>query len=70
MKKKGNPNLYTNKWNEDFVWYPYLFLQKSKPETHIAALARLNKTELADGAPEELDALLSFVEESLSNDTA
>jgi putative ATP-dependent endonuclease of the OLD family len=66
----GSPDLYTGKWNEDFAWYPYLVLQKSKPETHIAALARLGTTELANGAPEELDELLVFIEKSLGNDAA
>ncbi|KXV73794.1 hypothetical protein AD951_00800 [Acetobacter malorum] len=41
--------------------YPYLFLSRSKPETHLAALSRITRKDLARGAPPELRALIDYV---------
>lgn len=42
-----------------------VFLSRRKPETHIAALARIEPDELAKDAPAELKALIEHVKEAL-----
>lgn len=62
LKKGGNAHLYENDYDNNFIWYPYLFLNnKSKPETHIKALSKLSKDKLASDSPRELRALVSRV---------
>ena len=61
----GNTDLYPAKYDNDFAWYPYLFLQRSKPDTHLAALARLDEKTLRDDSPEVLDALISHIKAKL-----
>lgn len=65
LKTGGDPDLYDENYNDAFKWYPYLFLNRSKPETHIAALARIEPNELAEDAPAELKALIEHVKEAL-----
>lgn len=65
LKSGGDPNLYHGNYDDEFKWYPYLFLSRSKPETHIAALARIDPDELAKEAPTELKALIQHVKEAL-----
>ncbi len=72
LKTGGNPDLYDETYDDRFKWYPYLFLSRSKPETHIAALARIEPDELSKDAPAELKALIEHVKERLGlegNDT-
>ena len=68
LKKGGNADLYDPDWDECFVWYPYLFLNRSKPETHLAALNRIPATDLAANAPAELRALIAHVKTKLGLD--
>jgi hypothetical protein len=63
LKTGGNPELYDHSYNANFKWYPYLFLNRSKPETHIAALARIEDDDLAENAPSELTALIEHLKE-------
>jgi len=65
LKKGGNADLYEDDWNECFVWYPYLFLSRGKPETHLAALTRILPVDLAANAPAELRALIEKVKSKL-----
>lgn len=68
LKKGGNPALYPADYDNDFCWYPYLFLQKSKPETHLVALARIDDggaETLRTDAPPELDCLVSYISDRL-----
>jgi len=65
LKTGGIPELYDESYDDEFMWYPYLFLNRSKPETHIAALARIDIGELATNAPTELDALIRLAKETL-----
>ena len=66
LKTGGDPELYDDAYDEQFKWYPYLFLSRSKPETHIAALARIeDKDFIAENAPPELKALIEQLKESL-----
>jgi predicted ATPase len=65
LKTGGNPDLYDDTFDEEFIWYPYLFLNRSKPETHLAALSEIDDEELAANAPPELKALIEQVKEAL-----
>jgi putative ATP-dependent endonuclease of the OLD family len=68
LKSEGNPSLYDDSYDEHFKWYPYLFLSRSKPETHFAALNRIAKKDLIKNAPPELKALIEHVKTFLSRD--
>lgn len=46
-------------------WYRYLFLSRSKPSTHLRALARIADAELAANAPEVLTALVEHVRDGV-----
>ena len=65
LKTGGDPDVYDDDYDDVFKWYPYLFLSRSKPETHIAALARIDEDELAEDAPTELKALVEHVKQAL-----
>jgi predicted ATPase len=65
LKTGGNPDLYDDDYDEEFVWYPYLFLSRSKPETHLTALSEIDDEELANDAPPELKALIERVKDAL-----
>ena len=49
---------------ERLRWYRYLFLGRSKPSTHLRALARLSPAELKDG-PEPVRALTDYIKTKL-----
>lgn len=66
LKTEGKPKLYGNNYDDEFMWYPYLFLNRSKPETHIAALARIKDVDLVKNAPHELKSLIKYVEKRLA----
>ncbi|MBA2882074.1 putative ATPase [Desulfosalsimonas propionicica] len=65
LKTNGDPELYDEDYKEEFKWYPYLFLNRSKPDMHIAALARVEDDDLAKNAPPELVALIEHLKKKL-----
>lgn len=65
LKTNGTPGLYSSDWDACFQWYPYLFLSRSKPEAHISALNRIEDESVAENAPEEIRALLKYVQNTL-----
>jgi hypothetical protein len=66
LKTGGNPELYEGSYDEEFKWYPYLFLSRSKPETHVAALARIGDDRLmVENAPQGLKDLINHLKEVL-----
>ena len=65
LKTGGDGALYIADYDTAFVWYPYLFLSRSKPETHISALSRIAKADLAASAPPEIRALIELVKDVL-----
>lgn len=65
LKTDGNLDLYDAGYDDHFVWYPYLFLERSKPEAHIAALARIDSADLRDNAPTSLRALIARVQSAI-----
>ena len=65
LKTGGNPALYSTDYDNAFIWYPYLFLSRSKPETHLAAFSRIGCDVIAS-APRELIELIEYVKEKLN----
>ena len=66
LKTGGHPELYGALYDEEFKWYPYLFLRRSKPETHVAALARIKDVRLmVENAPQELKELINHLKDVL-----
>lgn len=66
LKTNGKPGMYFNKvWDDVFAWYPYLFLSRSKPETHLAALSRITDENLDCHSPQELRDLIDHVRKFL-----
>ena len=70
LKTKGNPSLYDDSYDEEFCWYPYLFLNRSKPETHLVALSLIDPIDLVASAPSELRALIEHIGQKLGLTTA
>jgi len=66
LKTGGNLELYDDDYDDEFEWYPYLFLNRSKPETHLSALARIeDNVDLANNAPSELQALINHLKKTI-----
>ena len=65
LKTGGNPDLYDEDYDDQFIWYPYLFLNRSKPETHLLALSEIDDESLRDDAPPELKALINHIKKAL-----
>ena len=66
LKEDGDPSLYNDSYDDVFKWYPYLFLNRGKPGTHIAALARISDNgNPKEKAPPELKALINHVKKSI-----
>ena len=65
LKRGGNDALYSDCFNNCFAWYPYLFLNKSKPGTHIAALSRIDNGSLAENSPSGIKNLVYRVKREL-----
>ncbi|HCG54895.1 MAG TPA: ATP-dependent endonuclease [Brevibacterium sp.] len=47
-------------------WYRYLFTNRSKPATHLAALTRMTDEEIKECIPEVLNALIEFVRSEIT----
>ena len=60
-----NSSTYSGELQQLFPWYRYLFLQKSKPSTHLQALSQLDNSELASDSPPVLIRLLKSVNQRL-----
>ena len=65
LKTGGEPSLYPHHYDDAFKWYPYLFLSRSKPETHLVAFSRIPDGDLSTSAPAELRALIECVRNKL-----
>ena len=66
LKTGGTPALYTELYDDAFKWYPYLFLSRSKPETHLAAFSRIPDGDVSASVPAELRALIEYVMHKLN----
>ena len=65
LKARGDPTLYRDEYDDSFRWYPYLFLQRSKPETHVASLSRIGVEDLVNDAPPAVKSLIYLVGDTL-----
>ncbi|MFC1867665.1 ATP-dependent endonuclease [Thermodesulfobacteriota bacterium] len=65
LKTDGDATLYEKNYDEAFRWYPYLFLHRSKPDTHLAALTRITDEQLSKDAPPSLKSLIKHVKDAL-----
>lgn len=65
LKTGGNPDIYGSKYDDTFNWYPYLFQNRSKPETHLAALSRIQDEDFCQRIPAELKDLINFIKREL-----
>lgn len=66
LKDGGDPTLYGVEFEDHFRWYRYLFLGGSKPDAHVAALARLEPEVLAAASPRSLRTLILRVQRELN----
>jgi putative ATP-dependent endonuclease of OLD family len=69
----GDINAYDSNSDDMFRWYRYLFLGRSKPNTHLRILGNLEDDAVAAATPEELAALLAYVNKNIfpeSEDTS
>lgn len=65
LKTGGDATLYADNYDDEFRWYPYLFLRRSKPETHLIALTRITDEQLSTNAPAPLKSLIEHVKDAL-----
>lgn len=56
----GDPEVYED-WDDEMRWYRYLFLNRSKPSTHLRVLSNIELETLAHNTPEPLDALIARI---------
>jgi putative ATP-dependent endonuclease of the OLD family len=61
----GDGSTYSDDEKQAFVWYSYLFLGKGKPTTHLLALNRIKRAELAKGMPPVLSRLNKAIQSHL-----
>ena len=61
------PALYSEATRALFPWYRYLFLGRSKPDTHLRVLSEIPGPSLREGAPEVMVSLLGAVRVALES---
>lgn len=66
LGEEGRHDLYGAELEQVLRWYRYLFLGRGKPSTHVRVLSEQSMRTLADGAPEELRALLMSIARRLN----
>lgn len=66
LKEGGDLSLYDPSYDMVFQWYPYLFLNRSKPETHMSAFSQIEDTTIVDNMPGELKELIIYVARKLN----
>lgn len=67
-KKGGDAETYSEEEQKAFFWYRYLFLNRSKPATHILALSNISDQDLVKEAPPVLSRLLNRLKKALADD--
>lgn len=65
LHKNGQATNYDGSDKQLMVWYAYLFLNRGKPISHIAALSRLSDKELQNNLPDEYKRMIQKVENKL-----
>ena len=65
LKKGGDATLYGTDYDASFRWYSYLFLQRSKPDSHLAALSKIKDEDLVANCPDALRSLIETVRDAI-----
>lgn len=65
LGQSGDSVLYGDEDVNHFPWYRYLFLGRSKPETHLQVLGEVDDAVLAERAPDAILSLLQIVRSAL-----
>ena len=68
LGSQGEPARWSGSAKELFPWYRYLFLGRSKPDSHLRVLSQISDTTLRDGAPPVLVSLLASVGKALASE--
>ena len=66
LGSNGDPELCSDLQDDDYFWYRYLFMTKSKPATHLYALSLIEDVDLLLGAPDAISELLKHVNQSIT----
>lgn len=61
LKRGGDYSLYDSTHDTNIIWYPYLFLRRSKLETHILALSDISDNYLKKNMPKEIKYLIEEI---------
>lgn len=64
----GNGNSYQDFEKELMLWYPYLFLDRGKPGTHILAMTMLDSSSFKENMPESLKKVVDAIASELIKD--
>ena len=64
----GNGNSYEEFEKELMLWYPYLFLNRGKPGTHILAMTMLDGSLFKEKMPESLKKMVDAIANELKDD--
>ncbi len=62
----GDPDLCRDMQDDDYLWYRYLFMTRSKPATHLYALSFIDDLDLCLRAPDAISALLAHVNKTIT----
>jgi len=65
LKEKGDPEEYHEDWDDDFLWYRYLFLGRGKPSSHLKVMSSISTEKLAKAMPKELKELIDCIKNNL-----
>lgn len=65
LGEDSDSQIYSDEMKALFPWYRYLFINRSKPSTHLQAISKIDENEFASEAPQELKRLLTTVNENL-----
>ena len=69
LKKSGGCGAsYQDLEKELMLWYPYLFLYRGKPGTHILAMTMLDDSSFKDNMPESLKRMVDAIANELKDD--
>ena len=64
---QGDATPYSEETRALFPWYRYLFVGRSKPDTHLRVLSQIPDETLRDNSPKVLTALLESVRAALGS---
>lgn len=70
LGSNGDPNLCRDLQDNDFLWYRYLFMTKSKPATHLYALSLIDSLDLCFNTPDAISELLTHVNKTITEPKA